>query len=110
MTELASQVKNIYDHYFDDYEQMSYELKQLNVGQNHRERLFLKKYNISSLKYIHKLRIEEGENLIRNTNMTVLNIAYTCGYGTTSQFNYYFKQHFGVTPKEYRKISNYCRA
>lgn len=51
---------------------------------------------------MHK-RMAFAAKLLEGSNLTVLQIAQAVGYEGTSQFNTLFKQHFGVSPRQYRK-------
>lgn len=58
---------------------------------------------ITVIKYIHFLRMEEAEKLLRSTNEEVRGIAWKCGFEDISYFSNCFKQHFGCTPTEFRR-------
>ena len=51
-------------------------------------------------------RMEQAAKFLYSTPMTVLQIAQAVGYEGVSQFNVAFKRHFGVTPRQYRKMSD----
>jgi YesN/AraC family two-component response regulator len=53
--------------------------------------------------YIQKLRIEQACNLLRDTEMKVLDIAGQVGYTDIKFFNQIFKRITGMTPTQYRK-------
>lgn len=52
--------------------------------------------------YISKIRIEQAARMLHETNDTVEQIFYSCGYRTRSTFNRAFTEAYGCTPKEYR--------
>lgn len=53
--------------------------------------------------YINKCRIENVQKLLLETNLTVREIALTCGYNDEKQMMKLFKQIHDVTPSEYRR-------
>lgn len=56
--------------------------------------------------FINHYRIETFKNLARNpdnANITILGLAYDCGFNSKSVFNTYFKKETGLTPKEFLK-------
>lgn len=57
-------------------------------------------------KYITLMRIEKAKELLRNTDLTILNIAYECGLNSESLLYRNFKTHLGITPSDYRKNNN----
>ena len=52
--------------------------------------------------YITKIRLDQAARMLLETNDTIEQIYYTCGYRTRSTFNRAFTDAFGCTPKEYR--------
>ena len=52
--------------------------------------------------YVNRYRVSKACYLLRNTNRTVLECSYECGYGCLRSFNRNFKAILGVSPKEYR--------
>ena len=56
--------------------------------------------------WLQTQRMKKSADLLYSSNMTVLQIAQLVGYEGVSQFNVIFKRYFGVTPGQYRKMSN----
>lgn len=52
--------------------------------------------------YLLKYRIFRSVEYLKRTDMSVTEIAMTCGFNDTSHFIQYFKKKMGVTPYEYR--------
>ena len=52
--------------------------------------------------YITKIRLDQAARMLLETNDTIEQIYYTCGYRTRSTFNRAFTDAFGCTPEEYR--------
>ena len=55
--------------------------------------------------YMTKIRLQKACNLLRTTSLPVYSIAEKSGYQSEISFNKVFKQHFSVTPGQYRKQS-----
>lgn len=70
---------------------------------NYISHIFKKETGIPIVSYINKLRIEEACNLLRNTDLTVYEIARVVGFKNHNYFAKIFKQFSDVTPLEYRK-------
>jgi 2-isopropylmalate synthase len=51
---------------------------------------------------VQNARMKKARTLLRNSSMTVENIAYAAGYQNVEHFNRQFKKKFGITPVEYR--------
>ena len=65
-------------------------------------RLFKRQTGLSPMEYLQDYRLGYAEHLLLNTNMSISEIAFSCGYNSPSFFSVQFKRKFSVTPKEYR--------
>ncbi|MBI5688691.1 MAG: AraC family transcriptional regulator [Verrucomicrobia bacterium] len=62
--------------------------------------------NDSPLRYLNLVRLEAaGRWLRREPGRSVTDIAYACGFASSQYFASQFRQHFGKTPSEYRRVS-----
>ncbi|MCK5402263.1 MAG: helix-turn-helix domain-containing protein [Flavobacteriaceae bacterium] len=52
--------------------------------------------------YIRELRLKEAATLIKETDLTIAEIAYKVGFGSQSYFNKTFRRRYGITPGEYK--------
>ncbi len=55
--------------------------------------------------YIKKARIEKAKELLKNTDMSILEIANEIGYENPSKFSNLFKGYNNITPLKYRKLN-----
>lgn len=55
--------------------------------------------------WLQNQRMKQAAALLQNTSMNVLQVAQTVGYEGTSQFTVAFKNRYGMTPKQYAKMS-----
>lgn len=67
------------------------------------ERRFKKYLNKTPLQFINKCRLEHASKLLVETNKSIFNIAYECGFTDTSYFGKQFTRRFNQSPSEYRK-------
>ena len=79
--------------------------KQFHISTSTLSKLFLSKLGISFYQFVtqrrlinSKLKIEEGSSMEET--------ALTCGFGDYSAFYRAFKKEYGISPREYRKISS----
>ena len=56
------------------------------------------------INYLNDLRFSFAEKLLKNTKISVSEIAVQCGFKDFSYFMKSFKSRYGVTPKTYRNI------
>lgn len=65
-------------------------------------RMFKSKTKKNFIEYLNEIRISNACKLLIETDMSVSEIAYECGYKTVSNFNKLFKKNTTNTPKEYQ--------
>ena len=54
-------------------------------------------------KYIADLRFSFAKSLLKNTDLSVIQICYKCGFNDFTNFLCQFKNKYGTTPKKYRQ-------
>ena len=72
------------------------------ISQNHASRVLKNKIGKSYKEYVNDVRIKEAKHLLKNTPMTVVNVANNVGYTDIRAFNRLFKKYTNQTPNEYR--------
>ena len=75
--------------------------------------LFINKYSISRIfseqigcslhTYINALRVELAQNLLRDPNMNTSELIARCGFESERTFYRTFREHCGMTPRQYRQ-------
>lgn len=76
--------------------------REIGVSRNHLLRLFSKNEGRSPKAHMTKLRIQRAAVLLRETSMSILQIALACGFVSLSHFYASFKQEYDVAPRVYR--------
>ncbi|WP_121810718.1 helix-turn-helix domain-containing protein [Mucilaginibacter kameinonensis] len=76
----------------------------LNLHPVHLSRDFSKYFNCTMGEYIRKLRVEKSFALLANEELTLTDIAFTCGFADQSHFLRCFKEFGGSNPSAYRKL------
>lgn len=76
--------------------------KRCNMSVANFRREFTKYTGLSPKKYINQNRMAYAQYLLRNTELTVMEIASKVGYTEISSFNRMFKNTFSISPKKYR--------
>lgn len=74
----------------------------LGYNPSYLSRYFGESAQMSFISYVNRYRINRACYLLKNSNKSVLECAYDCGYTSLRSFNRNFKLHVGVSPKEYR--------
>lgn len=69
------------------------------------DRIFKQNYGSSPISYLLKLRIDKAASMLRDTDMSITEIALDRGFNDSTYFSRQFKALTGVTPKMYRKYN-----
>ena len=64
--------------------------------------LFKKYLNTSPIMYLTRYRLEKSVFLLRNTTMSITEIAYGCGFSNSSYFCELFRKYYNTTPRNLR--------
>lgn len=75
----------------------------VNLSLSQFERNFKKLFNMTPLKFINKVRIDNSCEMLISSNATLSEIALDCGFYDHSYFTKIFKNQMGLTPIQYRK-------
>ena len=79
--------------------------KSLGLNNNYFSKLFKAETGTTPLRYINGLRFEKAEYLLTNSSYSVDEIAEIVGIGDTLYFSRAFKQHTGMSPSAFRKLT-----
>ena len=62
------------------------------------ERLFRKYLDTTPSRYARDYRLARARDLLRQTSMSVIEVAIACGFTTASHFTKSYRERFGITP------------
>ena len=65
------------------------------------KKLFIQKFGVSPVRQVNRMRIEKACELLETGSYSVGKIAELCGFENTYYFSTVFKNHIGVSPKNY---------
>lgn len=65
--------------------------------------LFCQKFGMPPYAYLLRQRVAHARLMLEKTNFTLTEIAFDCGFHSSSQFTNIFKKYVGVTPGDYRR-------
>jgi AraC family transcriptional regulator len=69
-------------------------------------RLFKSIHHVSPYQYLQELRIQKAEQLLKRSNVSIVDIAQQLGFENSNSFSRLFLQHKGVYPSQYRLSVN----
>lgn len=76
--------------------------KEFMMSSKYLSSVFKKTTGMNLNRYINIVRINRAEVMLRETEISVQDISYLCGYGDCSYFTKVFRDIMGETPTEYR--------
>ena len=79
--------------------------KQFSLSPTFLKEGFRRAYGVPIHTYLIQQRLRRAQELICTTRMPIQQIAQAVGYEGMSQFNAAFKREYGMTPGQYRKMS-----
>lgn len=80
-----------------------------NCGKTRCTALFKKYLSMAPISFLNHYRLKKGSLLLKNTSMSITEIAFTCGFSSTSYFCELFHKYYGITPGAYRNSDiNIC--
>ena len=68
------------------------------ISEDYLQKLFIKRFGISPIKYIIQLKLNHASDLLLSEQFSVTQVAELCGYENVYYFSRQFKEHIGVTP------------
>ena len=72
------------------------------------QRTFLHCMHMTPSEYIVQVRVRNAANLLKESDLSLTQIALECGFSDSSYFGRIFHRAMGVTPSEYRKKRPTC--
>ncbi|MFD0678330.1 MULTISPECIES: response regulator transcription factor [unclassified Paenibacillus] len=78
---------------------------QVHLNTTYFSHLFKKETGCSFVNFLIELRMERAKQLLSNTDMNVTEVSGMIGYDLPNYFAKLFKQSTGLSPKEFRKLS-----
>jgi len=77
--------------------------KETGIAENKISSIIKGKYNQSFKQYINNIRMTEAKRLLKESDATISEIAYTVGYNNVTHFNRVFKSETGIAPGDFRR-------
>lgn len=83
--------------------------EKLNISSSNLSQVINQFFEKSFYDFINQYRIEQAKTMLHldnYSNLSILGIAYECGFKSKSSFNRYFKKYCGISPSEFKKQGN----
>ena len=100
----------VFDYIANNYSIPDLSLSTINadtgLAENKISAIIKVKYNQSFKQYINNIRMTEAKRLLKESEGTISEIAYSVGYNNVTHFNRVFKTETGIAPGDFRKGEN----
>ena len=80
--------------------------EQCKLSNTHLSQIINQHFQVNFYDFINQYRIEESKKMLVSSDydhLSLLGIAFDCGFKSKSSFNRYFKKYCGITPSEFKK-------
>jgi len=77
--------------------------REAGVSARHLQRLFARHLGMTVEKYLFSLRLNRGRELLRQSDLPVLDVALAAGFSTAGHFSRSYKAKFGLAPRDERR-------
>lgn len=74
-----------------------------NLDDRYLYNLFVRHEGISPKQYLNKVRIQNAKALLRQSDCTVTEVAFSVGFDDVLTFSRFFAKHTGISPRAFRK-------
>lgn len=101
---VRSAVDYIWQHFNEDIS-LKKIADEIHVNNTYLSKLFRDEMQQSFVDYVNEIRLETAAELLRETNDSITEIAYNCGFKECSYFTKMFRNHFGPSPRDYRAVN-----
>lgn len=98
-----TQTLDYLDTYFFQNITLKTAAKRVYLSESRLSHLFREKCGDDFSTYLAKVRVREAESLLRDTLLSIDEIALRCGLNNRSHFSCIFKKYNGLAPGQYRK-------
>jgi len=95
-------LKIIENEYMNDIG-LGYIAEKVNISPSYLSYVFKKEIGHNLVKYINQFRLEKSKEMLLDTNYKIVDIGQKVGFVNKSYFCFLFKNHYGMTPGEYRE-------
>lgn len=96
-------IRRYLDTHFKESLNLDLLAREAHINKYYLAHIFKEEYGLSPINYLISRRIDESRYLLRETNMSVSQIARVLGFSSASYFSQSFRRAEGISPIEYRK-------
>lgn len=94
--------QHIHEHFAESLD-LAALARRASVTPNHLIKLFREHIGITPVEYLWQVRLDQSVTLLRETGLSVSEIAYQTGFKNPFHFTRRFRTRFGVSPRSFRR-------
>lgn len=94
----------LHTHYSEDIS-LKEAAEKVHLNPTYLSTLFKQETGMSFTAYLANLRLSRAEELLRETNLPITEIALQCGFSSPGYFTNVFREKHGVTPSGFRSLT-----
>lgn len=102
LSEMVKKAKQILSDSFTEEITVEQLAGKLGISSRSLSRLFAAEVGISPKQLLTRYRIQEACRLLRDTKLSVTDVAFECGFGSMSRFLDSFRAQVGILPSDFR--------
>jgi len=106
-TDIITQAQNLIQNNYSDELTIDIIAKSCNISVSYLHKLFKSELNLTPGEYLINYRISAARDMLINTDMSLNDVAFHCGFSSQSYFSDCFKRKNGISPKDFRKKINH---
>jgi AraC family transcriptional regulator len=100
---LKQAIEYINEHLGDDIS-LSDLAGHLLMSQHHFSLLFKQSMGVTAHTYLVQQRVKRAKELLHQTDLSIVDITYQCGFANPSHLAKHFRRQVGITPREFRLL------
>jgi AraC-like DNA-binding protein len=97
--------KFVFEHYRNPSLSLSEVAAHVGLSSAHFSHIFKQLSGTSFVMFVQNKRVDEAKKLIRNSNLSLSEICFSCGFNSVTNFNRVFRRLEHCNPSQYRKTN-----
>ncbi|RMD73402.1 MAG: AraC family transcriptional regulator [Lentisphaerae bacterium] len=101
--DLRQLTRRLLDNSFGDVPTVEWLAERFRLSRSQLFRIFKTHYGISPKAFIDQIRFERAQDLLKNSRMSIKEIATACGFSSGDYFTTAFRERYGQSPMSWRR-------
>lgn len=97
-----NEIRKLMHSHFDITKSIDEYAKLCNLSESRFSHIFKEEFGVSPKHYMIKVKIQKAKDLIKDTDLSIFQVAQMVGIDNQNYFSRLFKKHTGLSPNQYR--------